>query len=178
MRSFLILCFSSNVAFCGPLGVGVKAGVPATELVISSYHSSGGFASSGSRYVIGPAVELRLPFGIGIEGDVLYRHVNHPSGSAWEIPVLGKFRIPVRGRFTPYAIGGGSFQRNDLLRAFQVGPSATTSGFVFGGGVEAKMGFIRLGPEVRYTRWTGDFSFRGFDLVNRNQLEVLVGATF
>ncbi len=178
MRALLILCFAGSVAFCGSLGVGAKAGVPTTELVMSSYHSSGAFASNGSRYVIGPAVELRLPFGLGIEVDALYRRMNNPSGSAWEFPILAKYRVPVRGRVAPYAVGGGSFQRNDLLRAFQVGPSETASGFVIGGGVEAKLGLIRLGPEMRYTRWTTDFSFRGFNLVNRNQLEILVGLTF
>jgi hypothetical protein len=73
MRSLLILCFSGSAALCGPLGVSVKAGVLATDLAMSSFHSSGAFASSGSRYLIGPAVELRLPFGLGIEADALYR---------------------------------------------------------------------------------------------------------
>jgi hypothetical protein len=145
---------------------------------MSSYHSSGALASGGSRYVIGPTVELRLPFSLGIEVDTLYRRVNNPSGSAWEFPILAKYRVPVRGRVAPDAVGGGSFQRNELLRAFQVGPSETTSGFVLAGGVEARLGLIRLGPEIRYTRWTGDFSFRGFNLVNHNQLEILVGLTF
>ncbi len=178
MRALPILCFAVGVAFCGPLEFGVRAGVPATEIVLSSYHGSGTFASSGSGYVIGPTVELRLPYGLGIEADALYRRVNNPSGSAWEFPILAKYRVPVRGPIAGYAVGGGSFQRNDLLRAFQAGPAETTSGFVFGGGVEVKLGLIRLAPEVRYTRWTSDFSFRGFNLVNRNQIEILVGLTF
>lgn len=174
----LVLCLSGGVAFCGPLGIGVKAGVPVTELVMSSFWSNGAAAPSGGRYVIGPTVELRLPFGLGIEANALYRHVNNPSASAWEFPILAKYRILSHEGLAPYAVAGGAFQRNDLLRAFQVGPSQTISGFVLGGGVEAKLSIIRLAPEIRYTHWTGDFSFRGFDLANRNQLEFLVGLTF
>jgi hypothetical protein len=156
-----------------------KAGVPATELVMSSDHDCAcAFPSRGGRFVIGPTVELRFPFGLGIEGDALYRSVRNPSGSSWEFPILAKYRIPVRSRVAPFALGGASFQRNEILHAVQVGPTATTTGIVFGAGVEAKMSLIRLAPEMRYARWTGDFSFRGANLVHRNQLEFLVGITF
>ncbi len=177
MRTVLILTVSAGVACCGPLGIGVKGGVPATGLVMSSYHDSGSFPSTGSRYVAGPTVELRLPFGLGIEADALYRHVINPSGNAWEVPLLAKVRLPARGSAVPYAVGGGVFKRNEILRAFQVGPPETTSGFVIGGGLELRLGPVRLGPELRYTRWTGDFSFRGYNLINRNQVEFLFGIT-
>lgn len=178
MRHVLILCLFGSVAFCGPFGVGLKVGVPATGLVMSSDHNSGAFASRGGKFVIGPALELRLPYGLGIEVDALYRSVKYPSSSSWEFPILAKYRLPVRRRVVPFAVGGGSFQRNDILRAVQVGPAATTTGFTFGAGVEAKLSLIRLVPEIRYTRWTGDFSFRGANLVHRNQLEFLLGITF
>jgi hypothetical protein len=178
MRYLLILCLSGSVAFCGPLGVGVKAGVAATELVMASYHSQCTSCTSGSRFVVGPAVDIRLPCGLGIEVDALYRHVNNPSNSSLEIPILAKFHIPVRGRVTPYVVGGGTIQWNNLLRAKQVGPLETISGSVFGVGAEAKMDFIRIGPEIRYTRWRGEFDYSGGRLVHRNQLEVLVGFTF
>lgn len=118
------------------------------------------------------------PSGLGIEVDALYRSVKNPSSSSWEFPILAKYRLPVRGRVVPFAVGGGSFQRNDLLRAVQVGPAATATGFVAGAGVEAKSSIIRLVPEIRYTRWRGDFSFRGSNLIHRNQLEFLVGIEF
>jgi len=178
MRSLIILCPVGGVGFGGPLGVGIKAGVPATEVVMSSDHDSGVFASRGGRFVIGPTVELRLPFGLGIEADALYRSVRYPSGSSWEFPILAKYRLPVRGRVVPFAVGGGSFERNDILHAVQVGPTATSTGFVFGAGVEAKVSLVRLVPEIRFTRWTGDFGFCGANLVHRNQLEFLLGITF
>jgi hypothetical protein len=145
---------------------------------MSSDNDSGAFASRGGRFVFGPTVELRLPFGLGIEVDALYRSVKNPSGGSWEFPVLARYRLPVSGRVAPFVLGGGSFERNELLRANQVGPAGTTTGFVAGGGVEAKVGWLRLTPEVRYTRWTGNFSFRGADLTHRNEVEFLVGITF
>ena len=30
-----------------------------------------------NRYIIGPTVELRLPFGFSVEVDVRYRHLNY-----------------------------------------------------------------------------------------------------
>ncbi len=66
------------------------------------------FHTSTSRYIIGPTVELRLPFGFGVELDALYRHLNYTSGgnlidviqngnttgNAWEFPLLAKYRFP------------------------------------------------------------------------------------
>ena len=178
MRYVLILFLFNSVAFCGAFGVGIKAGVPATELVMSSSHAGGAYGSSGGSFAVGPTVELRLPYGLGIEVDALHRSVEFPSGSSWEFPILAKYRLPVHARIAPFVVGGGSFQRNDILRAYQVGPAATTRGFSFGTGVETKLSVIRLVPELRYTHWTGDFSFRDANLIHRNQLEFLVGITF
>ncbi len=178
MRHILILYLAGGVALGGPLGAGFKVGVPATGLVMSSDNDSGAFPSRGGRLVIGPTVELRLPLGLGVEVDALYRSVTNPAGGSWEFPILAKYRLPVRGRIAPFAVGGGSFERNELLRANQVGPVGATTGYVAGGGVEAKVGWLRLAPEVRYTHWTGDFALRGANLTHRNEVEFLVGITF
>ena len=61
------------------------------------------FNTSPHRYLLGPTVEVRLLFGLGIEMDALYRHLHYSSvgtavdvvintnttGDAWEFPVLG-----------------------------------------------------------------------------------------
>jgi hypothetical protein len=181
-----------EVALCGPVGVGVKAGIPATGLVMSSDQDSGAFPAKGGAYVIGPSAEIRFPLGIGIEVDALYRGVSYPSGSSWEFPILAKYRLPVHGLIRPFVAGGASFERNDVLQANQVGPARTTKGYVFGGGVETKLGPIRIAPEFRYTHWTGDFAFRTGDfasgtgnfafresnLTHRNNLEFLLGISF
>ena len=66
------------------------------------------FHTTTSRYIIGPSVELRLPFGLGVELDALYRHLDYTSSGnlvdaivnsktssgAWEFPLLAKYRFP------------------------------------------------------------------------------------
>ncbi len=145
---------------------------------MSSDHDRGTFPATGGWFLIGPTVELRLPFGLGIEVDALYRKVSFPSSASWEFPILGKWRTPGKGPVRPFIAGGVAFQRNDILRAAQAGPGATASGFVMGAGIEARLKLIRLAPEVRYVRWTSHFPFRGADLTNRNQFDLLVGVTF
>jgi len=175
MRAILVVVLFAGAALAGPLGFGVKAGVPATGLLMSSYHDSGAFPARGDHYVIGPVVELRLPFGLGVEADALYRHVSNPPSAAWEFPILAKYRF--RGRIAPFLVGGVSFQRNDVLIPFQIG-SDSTKGVALGAGIEGKFGPIRLSPELRYTHWSGDLASRSYDLKNRSQLEFLVGLTF
>jgi hypothetical protein len=74
----------------------------------------GGFYSNTRPYILGPTVELRLPAGLGIELDALYRRTNYSgtgvatnalnaitttisstSANAWEFPLLLKYRFKV-----------------------------------------------------------------------------------
>src|SRR5450759_2892280 len=67
-------------------------------------------STTTNRYIVGPTLELRLPFGLGVEADVLYRHFHYSSSSgissittnltnmdttsgAWEFPLLAKYRF-------------------------------------------------------------------------------------
>jgi hypothetical protein len=54
-------------------------------------------------------------------------------------------------------------------------------GFVFGGGIELKLGVIRFTPEFRYTRW-GSENFRdpvaALLQTNKNQGDFILGLTF
>jgi hypothetical protein len=74
--------------------------------------------------------------------------------------------------------GGLSFQRNGALYPNQYGPNETISGAAVGAGLEAKAGPLRLTPTIRFTHWRGDYGSRGANLVNRNQVEVMIGLTF
>jgi hypothetical protein len=57
--------------------------------------------------------------------------------------------------------------------------NATTFGYVAVGGVEIKVSWIRIVPEVRYTRWTRSaFQSDGGLASNRNQAEVFLGFLF
>jgi len=92
--------------------------------------SSGRFTASTitNRYIVGPTVELRLPFGLGVEADVLYRHfsyrstgiigiganaasiVTDTSTGAWEFPLLAKYRF--KGKLMrPFIDGGVSWDK-------------------------------------------------------------------
>ena len=67
-------------------------------------------STTTNRYIVGPTAELRLPFGLGVEVDVLYRHFSYNSSGvigtiagnltnldttsgSWEFPILAKYRF-------------------------------------------------------------------------------------
>jgi len=110
MRILLPLLVSAIPAFAQPLTVGAKVGVPATDFLSTVQSSRFGFNSSTQRYIVGATAELRLPKGLGIEFDALFRRFhydgssnladvllsNRTTGNAWEFPLLFKYRFPTR----------------------------------------------------------------------------------
>jgi hypothetical protein len=188
------------MAFSQPFGVGLKGGVPMTDFLSAAGQSNPPltFLASTNRYVIGPMAELRFPFGLGVEVNALYRHygfsstgalISSTSTGAWEFPLVAKYRFkgPV---IHPYVEAGVAWDK--LSGLSQSIASATgisnpsqlntnvTHGFVFGGGIEAKVLLIRIAPEIRFTRWD-DHHFldpSGLLKSNLNQAEFLVGITF
>ena len=111
------------------LEVGAKAGVPITDTFeTSSFFTiefGEGATSATRRYTIGPMVGVRLPHGLGIEFDALYRRVGfnrltksagvildatHTTANSWEFPILAKVfvrRLPV---LKPFIDGGIAFR--------------------------------------------------------------------
>ena len=104
----------------------MKGGLPLTDFFDAVSSGNYPYYSITNRYVIGPAVELGLPFGLGVELDALYRHFSYETpgfrtttppiiqlhdgledvtGGAWEIPLLAqyRFRTPV---VKPYVDAG------------------------------------------------------------------------
>lgn len=93
-----------------------------TDFLSTVHSGSFNFTSNTNRYIVGPTAELRLPFGIGIEADILYRHFSYTgsgvikgtggilqntstTSNAWEFPLLLKYRLP--GKVVhPYVAGG------------------------------------------------------------------------
>jgi opacity protein-like surface antigen len=77
------------------------------------------FNSTTNRYIVGPTAELHLPFGLGVEFDILYRRFdyngsgtlagvvtsNSATGNAWEFPLLAKYRFPTK-MVHPYVDAG------------------------------------------------------------------------
>lgn len=135
-RTLFLLLFGAASAFSQPFSFGVKAGVPLTDFVdaAQSIHSNGflRYATHTNRYILGATGELRFPFGLGIELDVLYRHLNYQSstqivgittttadatttGNAWEFPLLAKYRFPTKV-VRPYLVGGVAWDTLQGLR--------------------------------------------------------------
>jgi opacity protein-like surface antigen len=205
-----VIAFAILLAGCSaaqPIGFGVKLGAPVTDAV-NLANGSGTLANTATRFTIGPMVDIRLPFGVGIEADFLYRRLSGTytepgfstaaNGNQWAIPVLLKYRFPfpiVR----PYLEAGPSFRwvtnvdhQDSCLESFCGGSSANVpqslttdngAGLTIGGGVEAKLLFIRIAPELRYTRWGSPaFTLHGVTSTilqaNQNQAEFLVGISF
>lgn len=188
MNLTLVLILSSAAAFAQPLSFGLKGGLPMTNFIdtVSGAYSS--VDSVTNRYIVGPTAELRLPFGLGVEIDALYRHFNYHSstsivaistlratGSDWEFPLLLKKRFGV-GPIHPFVDAGVNFDKvSGLSRTVTIlappnliGSNAGsselkndfTAGFTLGGGVELRLLLLKITPEIRYTRW-GNQQFSG-----------------
>ncbi len=99
---------------------GGKGGVPVTGLLEAGTGAKASYSSVTNRYLIGATVEVKLPFGMSLEVDAIYRHFRytsqsglsglaygytHAAGHAWEIPVLAKRRFG-NGTVRPYVDGG------------------------------------------------------------------------
>ena len=119
MRPLFLFLLGAAAALAQPFSFGVKAGVPLTDFLSTVQSPNFGFNSNTKRYIVGPTVELRLPFGLGIELDALYRRLDYTSsanlvdvfisgsttGNAWEFPLLAKYRFPSKV-LRPYVDAG------------------------------------------------------------------------
>jgi opacity protein-like surface antigen len=196
-------------AFPQSIGFGLKGGLPFTDFTKAVSSGTINWSDNTGRYIVGPTFELRLPFSLAIEVDALYRRFNYnqtiggtagtthvsTSGKAWEFPILAKYRFkaPVA---RPFIAGGVAWDtltgltqdvRNAVASTGVISSShpnelneKTTTGFVIAGGVDIKLLFLHVAPEVRYTRWGAKHFLDpngGFGS-NQNQAEFLVGITF
>jgi hypothetical protein len=184
MRAWVFALLAVPTAFAGDwFAVGLRAGAPLTDLVEVS--SGGvGLEASTARFTIGPSAELLLPLGFGVEVDALYKRSKltttggeASSAGSWEFPLLGKFRLP-GGALRPYVAGGASFRSFGQLISFAGTLDGDGWGGVLAGGLEVKVGRVRLSPEIRYTRWgSGNGAGAGLEY-SRNEIDFLFGLTF
>ena len=105
MKPFLLLLLAGGAALAQPFSAGLKAGLPLTDFLNEVQGTS---TTTTNRYLFGPEVEVRLPLGLSIEFDALYRHFsyNNVLGSAtnaitsigssgnWEFPLVAKYKFP------------------------------------------------------------------------------------
>src|SRR5438128_584707 len=104
MRFGSLFVLSVSIAVAQSVGVGVKGGIPFGD-VFTLGDVFAAFNSHTQRFTVGPMLDVRLPFGFGIEFDALYKRYDQtgPSiragstvsktGSSWEFPLLGKYRF-------------------------------------------------------------------------------------
>jgi hypothetical protein len=197
MNRLLMLLILPVAGFADPLAFGLKGGVPMTDLF--KVIDSGSYSVDKQPYTIGPMFEVHLPFRISVEVDALYKTFEYrkrlegsevaTTGNSWEIPVLLKYRFgdwPVK----PYLGAGLAWRRFGGFKSAIAGGTGNSgeppelrdrsgAGAVLEGGLEVKLLFIRISPEIRYTRWgSTSFSDVAKMLSRTNQAEFLVGITF
>ncbi len=136
--------------------------------------------AESKRYLVSPAVELRLPLRSAVEVDALYSRFGLRSAqdgffgftaqsqraNSWEFPILGRFR-PIRPIFieigyVPRTMTGTTHFDSTIIdvagdRTRQVSDQKMayqfTHGLIAGAGVDLPLGHLRFSPDVRYTRW-------------------------
>ena len=165
------------VCFGQALSVGVIGGARA-----SGDLTGAGATSVSKRYVFGPALELDLLLGLGVEVNALYRRQGYETSfsnfassivageraNSWEFPVLIKYRLPfplvrpfVEGGYAPRTIRGSITSVNSPLPPLASPTVRSTAGtnwpvshgLVAGAGVRFGIGRLRLAPVIRYTHW-------------------------
>jgi outer membrane protein W len=174
-----------------PISLGVKGGWPLTY-ALSDSNGPGltRFYSNSREFIVGPMVELRLPFRLSVEADALYHPfdvttntsnvISDTSYSVWEFPILAKYHFG--GRFLDPFVGvgpefrtrpGGLFSQNIT--------NISNNGFVLTAGLDLKLKLIRISPEIRYTHWGSDSAATAPVTAvssNQNQAALLIGLTF
>jgi len=198
MRTLLLALFLSAPA-CGEIfSFGAVVGTPLTDVTQTTTIAGINYLRNSTLFTIGPSLQVNLPAGFRIEIDALYRPVAYQiattvvdptsaalnvSASQFQFPVLLQYHIGKYPLVKPYAEAGFAFdQLVDLQHALvllSTQPGAivrtTNAGLVLGFGADIKVPFIRISPEIRYTRqFLSDF----LQISQLNQAEVLVGIRF
>ena len=205
IRAILLTLLLSVAAFGQfGFGVGIKGGAPLSDAITVAENPVSVVTAGRSDYVIGPYFELRLPFHLAVEVDALTSTLNwqesadifasQTSARAWSFPVLAKYRFG-HGLLKPYVMAGPSFGKLTSISQvtnFITGSSSSSqtpvslsstgnTGFTFGGGLEIKILFLRVAPEVRFTRWGSNNFAEGVSNIlstNQNQGQFLIGLGF
>ncbi len=207
MRPVLLFLLGSISVFAQPFSAGIKAGIPLTDFLNAAGNGTFDYTAPTQRYIIGGVAELRLPAGLGVEVDALYRRLSYSgsgtltgisttingAASNWEFPLLLKYRFhfPV---VRPYLDAGVAWDTlagvkesiSFVSPALQTALTPTelkqnsTMGVVLGAGVDIHAIVMHISPEIRFTRWNAVQISDAAGLLhsNQNQAEFLVGFTF
>jgi opacity protein-like surface antigen len=137
-----------------------------------------------TRFLVGVSAELRLARGFSVEADGIYKPLRQGENGqdssrltvlTWQIPLLAKYRLGARNGWTPFVEGGPSFRLSGNLNGYRPSPL----GITVGGGVETRLGGLRLAPAFRYTRWQRDSKAYSWSPgTNPNSVELVIGLSF
>lgn len=206
MKPLFLLPLGAFSLCAQPFSFGVKGGVPLTDFVDTRPYV--GYSTDTNRYIVGGTVELRLPLGLALEVDALYRHLNYASnscllglgcgqsktvGNSWEFPLLAKYRLPVKV-VRPYVDAGIAW--DTLTGLSQTKTQEDIFGTVFSNTLSSHPselyhhtteGFVIGGGIDLHVvlihispeiRYTRWFNQQFLGLSVQNQAEFLVGITF
>ncbi len=166
------------------IDLGVRGGLPFGD-AFESLRTANFEVKGRNRFVIGPTLEIRLPAGLGVNLDFLYRRYRfqtvRESGTAtegagqFEIPVMLRYRFPgVLAR--PFVAGGPVWSTITGLNS-----TRNSTGIALGAGIDIQIPFAHVTPELRYTRRFQDtiVSTPAAALKSlSNQVDLMVGFTF
>ncbi len=193
VRFLLSLLFPAVPLLAQHIGVGLKGGVPLSDVLHPEGRSIGGapFLADTQRFTLGPMLDIRLPLGLGFEFDALYKRFDQTAGSvvpgtpvsktgsSWEFPLLGKYRFPMP-IVHPYVEAGVTFNRlGGVLQPWrgfvseQPTGSESRRGVALGAGIEVKVIKARVSAELRYSHW-GEKNL----VPSTNLADFLIGISF
>jgi hypothetical protein len=173
-RLFITLFFFAIPALSQSLTVGVEGGVRLTG------DTPPYGISHSKRYLVGPMVEVGLPFHFAVEVDALYSRLGNrffiplianesdigTIANSWEFPVLLKYRLPLSRRVHPFVSAGVepryAYGHVNTIHYGYYPSDVTFSStdwhahdraLVLGAGAAIQTGHLRIAPEIRYVRW-------------------------
>lgn len=198
-RFLLLFILTVPASFAQFFSLGVKGGVPFADTLKIADRAT--YTSDKSPAVFGPAVEIRLPLGLGGETGLYYRRLEYSTGTTrtagqvWETPFLVKYRAP-GDHLRPFLTAGLSARWMARFKQ-RTPPSGSSPGSVIaqdppelkgrasagptvGGGLELRLPLIRVSAELRYTRWGSSslLSAAGGLATQLNQADLLLGLMF
>ena len=164
----------------GQIHLGIKAGVPLTDLTETISTGFDVRINERSRWTVGPMAEVDLPFGFGVELDALYRRVGYknPEGRAfidglWDIPLLAKYKLG--GKLVrPYLAAGWTYRRLTEALRFSL---SSSNGVVAAAVFRLNAAGLKISPVIRYTNWSKEGLQPGLR-TKKDQAEILAGFTF
>ncbi len=193
-KTFLLTLVVTSAASAELFSLGAKIGAPLGDAYRIATASNRSLASGATQYTVGVMAELHLPLGFGVEGDILYNRFNFSTenlvnslaksnSNSFEFPILVKYRLMNFGPVRPFIGAGPTFR--SIQSVLRYDPRKTNnslgSGVVFAGGIEIKVLFLRIAPELRYTHWGSQSFLDGANVLiqgKQSQGQFLVGITF